>query len=136
MVRFHQEDNTNWKAGGPCFQMKNVNFWWAAQNGGPMSCRKEQPSGLPFPTAQLIYCAACQPVLMCSPLARPVLQPAGPPLCAACQPVENSCFSFSNAACWPSNYCYLTKSVARLLCVTVMLRFQIIRYAGRPVATA
>jgi len=39
-----------------------------------------------------------QPALMCSPLARPVVQPAGSPFCAACQPLENSCFSFGNTA--------------------------------------
>jgi len=36
---------------------------------------------------------------MCSPLAHPVAQPAGPPFCAAGrQPAEYSCFSFGNTA--------------------------------------
>jgi len=96
-------DNTNWKgrqagrAGGPCFQMKNVNFRRAAQktegragglhkkavqravDKGVAGCKKGKPSSPPFSAAQLTV----QPFLMCSPLARPVVQPASPPFCAA-----------------------------------------------------
>jgi len=50
------------------------------------------PPARPFP----------QPSVMCSPLARPVVQPAGPPFCAARQPAENSCFSFGNTALQPA----------------------------------
>jgi len=66
-------DNTNWRGGGPCFQMKNVNFRRAAQKGEPAGCTKRCSSGLrkragraaekgrplarPFP----------QPNLLCSP---------------------------------------------------------------------
>jgi len=39
---------------------------------------------------------------MCSPLAHPVVHPAGPPFCAARQPAENSCFSFGNKALQPT----------------------------------
>jgi len=27
-------DNTNWRAGGLCFQMKNVNFWRGRDEAG------------------------------------------------------------------------------------------------------
>jgi len=91
-------DNTNWRAGragGPCFQMKNVNFRRAAlktegQAGGlhkkavrqvvekgGACCRKGQPSGPPFSIGQLnvqptglSWCAACRPALLCSSPAR------------------------------------------------------------------
>jgi len=39
---------------------------------------------------------------MCSPLGCPVVQPAGPPFCAARQPTENSYFSFGNMALQPA----------------------------------
>jgi len=42
-----------------------------------------------------------QPSLMCSPVASPVVQPAGP-LCAARQPADISCFSFGNTALQPA----------------------------------
>ena len=69
-------DNTNWRgAGGPgrlCFQMKNVKFW---RDGGLHRIQKGEPAG----------CRKRQPTLMCSPLARPFVQPAGLPFCAARQ---------------------------------------------------
>jgi len=89
--------------------MKNVNFRRAAQKtegraGGLLKravrrdaekdgpdCRKGKPSGQPFSAASL----------MCSPLARPVVQPAGPS-CAARLPPENSCFTIGNTALQPS----------------------------------
>jgi len=96
--------------------MINVNFWQAAddrragrraaQKSGPaqrvvakdgLACRKGQPSNLPFSAAQFNV----QPVLMCSPLARSLVQPADPPFCAVGQPPENSCFSFGNTALQP-----------------------------------
>jgi len=40
--------------------------------------------------------------LMCSPLASPVVQPAGQPFCEARQPAENPCFSFGNMALQPA----------------------------------
>jgi len=91
--------------------MKNMDFQQAAQKtegraGGlhkKAVCRKGQPSGPPFFTAQLTV----QPAVMYSPLARPVVQLAVPPFCAACQPTENSCFSFGKTACQPSVWCYL-----------------------------
>jgi len=39
---------------------------------------------------------------MCSPLACPVVQPAGPPFCAAPQATKNSWFSFGNTALQPA----------------------------------
>jgi len=73
-------DNTNWRAsgpGGPCFQMKNVNYCrrtgglhrrqdrragrQAAQKGGAAGCEKGQPCGPAFSAAQFN------------------VQPAGPP---------------------------------------------------------
>jgi len=50
----------------------------AAEKGG-VGCRKGQPSGPTFSEDQLTV----QPA---SPLTRPVMQPAGPPFCAAHQP--------------------------------------------------
>jgi len=100
--------------------MEKVNFWRAggllhtSQKGGPAGCtkkavhqaaeksgadcRKGQPSGPSFSAAQLNV----QTALMCSPLAHHVVQPAGPPFCAARQPAENSCFSFGNSALQPA----------------------------------
>ena len=80
-------DNTNWKAGWtgePCFQMKNVN---CRRDGG---LHRRQKGGLH-------KTAGCgkEGGLLCSPLACPVVQPAGLPFCAACQPAENS---FGNTA--------------------------------------
>jgi len=97
--------------------MKNVNVWqaaqktegragglhkksgglrkragWAAEKGSPPAHLFTQPS---------LLCSR-QPVLMCSPLACPVVQLAGPPFCAAHQPAENSCISFSNTAFQPA----------------------------------
>jgi len=40
--------------------------------------------------------------LLCSPLAHPVVQPAGPSFCAARQPAENSSLSFSNTPLQPA----------------------------------
>ena len=73
-------DNTKTLIGGPFFQMKNVSYRRAdrlhrRQKGGPAYCTKGRASRLkklekgsplahPFP----------QPSLMCSPLARPVVQ--------------------------------------------------------------
>ena len=63
-------DNTNWRigwAGGPCFQMKNVNIWRAAHKteGRAGGLHKRvvwqafpQPAGLPL-------CAAHWPALLC-----------------------------------------------------------------------
>ena len=59
-------DNTNWRAGragGPCLQMKNVNFWRAAH------CTEDSPPARLFP----------QPSLMCSP-------PTSPSCSAVCRP--------------------------------------------------
>jgi len=61
-----------------------------AEKDGP-TCRKGQPSGSHVFVAR-------RPALMCSPLARPVVHPAGPPFCAARQTLKNSCFSFGNTA--------------------------------------
>jgi len=111
-VALTRGDNTNWKAGGPgglCFQMEKVNFRWAvAHKTEGRAAQKRQSVGLqkrvgraaekdsspvrPFP----------QPSLMCSPLAHPVVQPAGPPFCAARQPAKNSCFLFGNTAPQPA----------------------------------
>jgi len=99
-------DNTNWRAGGLCFRMKNVNFRRAGglhrrQTGGPVGCtkrrssglwkravpaaKKGQPSGPPFSAAQSNVhpvgpplCAAHWPVLLCSLRARPSVQLASP----------------------------------------------------------
>ena len=91
-------DNTNWRASEPCFQMKNMNFQQAAQKregwaGGlrKIAVRAAEKSSRPARSF-------LQPSLMRSPLARPVVQPAGPPFCAARQPAENSCFLFGNTA--------------------------------------
>ena len=54
------------RAGGPCFQMKNVNFWRAAQKTEGRAALKGSPPARPFP----------QTSLLCSPLARPVVQHA------------------------------------------------------------
>jgi len=59
----------------------------AAEKDGS-SCRKEQPSGLPF--------SAARRPSVCSPLADPVVQPADLPFFAARQSAENSCFSIGN----------------------------------------
>jgi len=64
--------------------------WRAAQKGGPAGCGKGR-GGLQKRVAR-------RPALICSPLAHPVVQPAGPPFCAARQSAENSCFSFGNTA--------------------------------------
>ena len=93
-------DNTNWRAGGLCFRMKNVNFrragglagctedrlagQWAAQKGGPAGCGKGQcrlqkkgsPPARPFP----------QPSLMCTLSAHLYVQPTGPSCCVAYGP--------------------------------------------------
>jgi len=71
----------------------------AAEKGGA-GCRKGQPSDPLFSAVQLR--PTVQPALMCSPLARPVVKPAGPPFCAGRQPAENSCFSFGNTALQPA----------------------------------
>ena len=95
--------------------MKNVNFrqaaqktqgqasglhkksvWQAVEKDG-VGCRKGQPSGPPFSAAQLNV-SGPRLALMCSPLAHPVVQPAGPLFCAARQPADISCFSFGNTA--------------------------------------
>jgi len=97
--------------------MKNVNFRRAGrlhrrQKGEPAGCTKRRSGGLrkragraaekcspparPFPQPSLL--CSPQTALMCSPLARPVVQLAGLPFCAARQPVENSCFSFGITA--------------------------------------
>jgi len=39
-------DNTKWRVGGPCCQMKNMKFPRAAQKGGPAGCTTGQASGL------------------------------------------------------------------------------------------
>jgi len=95
--------------------MKNVNFRRAPQKtegraGGllkravrrdaekdRLDRRKGKPSGPPFSAAQFNL----QPASMCSPLARPVVQPAGPS-CATRLPLENSCFSIGNMALQPA----------------------------------
>jgi len=82
--------------GRACRLHKKV-FQRAAEKGGT-GCRKGQASSPSFSAAQLTV----QPALMCSPLARPIVQPAGTPFSAARQPVENSCFSFGNTALQPS----------------------------------
>jgi len=75
-------DNTTWRtgrAGGPCFQMKNVNCRRAAQKtrqkGGPAGCRKGGAAGCEKGRGELQKRAALRtalfphPSLMCSPLA-------------------------------------------------------------------
>jgi len=57
---------------------------WAAEKGSPPACS--------FPQASLL----------CSPLACRVVQPAGPPFCAAHQSAENSWLSFGNTALQPA----------------------------------
>ena len=68
-VNLRALDNTIWRAGqagGPCFQMKNVNCQQAAQKtdgraaekGSPLACPVVQSAGLPF-------CAARQPRRKC-----------------------------------------------------------------------
>jgi len=82
--------------------MKNVNFWRSAlkiegragglhkkavrqvAEKGRAGCRKGQPSSPPFFVGQLN------------------VQSAGPHLCAARQPTENSCFSFGNMTLQPA----------------------------------
>jgi len=81
-----------------------------------VGCRKGQPSGLPFSAAQLNV----QPALMCSPLARPVVQPASPPFCAARQPTENWCFSFGNTT-RPSSLLALHLVLSKWARVTMMI---------------
>jgi len=76
------EGQPGWRA---VFPNEKHKFRRPAQKGSPAS----------FSTAH-------QPAFMCSSLARPVLQPAGPAFCAACQPVENSCYSFGNTALQPA----------------------------------
>jgi len=115
-----KQDNTNWRAGrarGPCFQMKNVNFRQAAQKtegraaqkGGPAGCEKwrgglqKRAALRPAHFGSPASCPARRLALICSPLARPVVQPAGPPFCAARQSAENSCFSFGNMALQPAS---------------------------------
>jgi len=89
-------DNTNWRVsrlGGPCFQMKNVNFRQAAQK-----------SSLParsFLCSQA-YCAAHRPALMCSPLTRPVVHSAGPPFCAAGSPQKMQIFHLATRPSSPA----------------------------------
>jgi len=70
-----ERDNTNWRAGGLCFQMKNVNFRWAGglhkrQKTGPVGCTKRQSGGLqkraalrPALFRRPAYCAAHWPVV-------------------------------------------------------------------------
>jgi len=83
--------------GGPCFQMKNVNFRLAAQKIEGRAAEIDSPPACPFPLSSL----------MCSLPARlNNVQPTGPScstdcrpaLCAARQPAENLCFSFGNTA--------------------------------------
>jgi len=108
---FYFTDNTNWRgAGGPCFQMKGMDFRWAAQKTQGRASRlrkkagratkKGSPPARPFP----------QPSLMCSPPAHLNLQPTGPPCSAACRPAllcssparGKFMFSFGNTALQPA----------------------------------
>ena len=95
IITWVAKDKTNWRAGGPCFQMKNVNFRRAAQKteGRAGGLRKrtgqaaEKSKQLwPALFRSQVYYAARRPALVYSPLARPVVQPAGPPFCAAGSP--------------------------------------------------
>jgi len=63
---------------------------------------------------------------MCSPLARPVVQPASPPFCAARQPAENSCFSFGNTALPPARPAVRLVSSIQYLFNTKFMKFHVI----------
>ena len=83
VFKFCLEGRWAGRAGGPCFQMKNANFWRAAQKteGRPADLHKGAgwaaengiPPARPFP----------QPSLMCSPPARLNVQLTGPSCNAA-----------------------------------------------------
>ena len=76
-------DNTNWRANGPCFQMKNVNFRQAAQKDGLAAAQKGNTPACPFPQISLM----CSPPAHANvePTGPPCMQPAGLPFCAACK---------------------------------------------------
>jgi len=90
------------------------------KKGGPSGCGKgrgglQKKAALqPVLFLSPASCAARQTALMCSPLAHPLVQPAGPPCCAARQPAENSCFSFGNTALQPARPAGPTFSVIQI----------------------
>jgi len=68
--------------------MKNVNFQQAAQK------TEGQAGGLRKRVGRAAEKGSLRPALMCSPLACPVAQPAGPPFCAAPQTTARGKFMF------------------------------------------
>ena len=99
--------NEKCKLSAGCTEDRRAGRWAAQTSSGPAGCGKgrgglqKRAAFRPALFRSPAYCAAHQPALMCSPLARSAVQPAGPPFCAACQPTENSCFSFGNAPSSP-----------------------------------
>ena len=100
-------DNTNWRAGragGPCFQMKNVNIGGLlirqragpvrrdAQKGGPAGFSAARRPRLCVQLTGPLCCAACRPALLCSLFSA----------WSSVQPAENSCYSFGNTALLPA----------------------------------
>ena len=107
------------RAGGPCCQMKNMNFVrtgelhrraerQAAPQDKPAGCKLKQSDWLHI---RVGYGKRRAGELPFSAAPRPFPQPAGPSVCAAhrlallssVQPAENSRFSFGNTARRPSN---------------------------------
>ena len=70
--------STNWRAGGPCFQMKNITFRWAGrlhkrQKGKPTGCKKGWgglQKRVALRPAFSVAHPVVQPALLCSSPAR------------------------------------------------------------------
>jgi len=66
------------------------------------SYRAVMNNTFPQPNIYSVTVQLTRSPLMYSPLACLIVQPAGPPFCAARQPAENSRFSFGNTALQPA----------------------------------
>jgi len=114
-----RKDNNKRRAGGPCCQMKNMNFpragelhrragWQVALQDWPVGCTLRGAGGLHIK----LCCGKGRSGGLPISAARPFSQPAAPLLCAArwpallscllCSPADSSRFSFGNMALQPA----------------------------------